>query len=73
MLIRPETVADYAAIGAVHALAFGHRAGEAAIVALLRQQRAFDPAGLLNDYLARVRASQRPPGRVIWPVAFDLG
>lgn len=28
--------------------------------------------GPLDDYLAQVRAGQRPPGRMIWPVAFDL-
>lgn len=43
MIIRPETVADYAAIGALHARAFGNRSLEATIVALLRQRRAFDP------------------------------
>lgn len=43
MLIRPETVADYAAIARIHARAFGQRAAEAVIVALLRQRRAFDP------------------------------
>lgn len=32
---------------------------------------AFGP-GPLDDYLAQVRARQRPPGRIIWPVAFDL-
>ena len=26
----------------------------------------------LDDYLAHVQSGQRPPGRVIWPVAFDL-
>ena len=44
MNIRPEEVADYAAIAALHARAFGHRAAEALIVALLRQRRPFDPA-----------------------------
>ncbi|HEV7129110.1 MAG TPA: N-acetyltransferase, partial [Ktedonobacterales bacterium] len=43
MIIRPERVADYAAIGRLHARAFGDRAHEATIVALLRQRRAFDP------------------------------
>jgi putative acetyltransferase len=43
MLIRPETVRDYAAIAAVHAYAFDNHAAEAAIVALLRQRTAFDP------------------------------
>jgi predicted N-acetyltransferase YhbS len=43
-LIRREAVADYAALAALHAHAFGKRAGEALIVALLRQRRAFDPA-----------------------------
>jgi predicted N-acetyltransferase YhbS len=28
--------------------------------------------GLFDDYYAQVRAEQRPPGRVIWPVAFDM-
>jgi hypothetical protein len=27
----------------------------------------------LDDYLAQVREQRRPPGRVTWPVAFDLG
>jgi hypothetical protein len=26
----------------------------------------------LNDYLAQVQDGRRPPGRVVWPVAFDL-
>jgi putative acetyltransferase len=26
----------------------------------------------LDDYFAHVREGQRPPGRVLWPVAFDL-
>jgi len=43
MIIRPENVTDYAAIGALHARAFGNRSAEASIVALLRQRRAFDP------------------------------
>lgn len=43
MIIRPETVTDYATIGALHARAFGNRSLEAVIVALLRQRRAFDP------------------------------
>ncbi|QBD80757.1 N-acetyltransferase [Ktedonosporobacter rubrisoli] len=42
--IRPERVTDYSQIGNLHAQAFGNRAGEPAIVALLRQRRAFDPA-----------------------------
>jgi predicted N-acetyltransferase YhbS len=37
-------VADYASLDALHTHAFGNRAGEALIVALLRQRRAFDPA-----------------------------
>jgi putative acetyltransferase len=41
--IREERVTDYATIGEVHAQAFGDRALEATIVALLRQRRAFDP------------------------------
>lgn len=41
--IRTESVTDYAAIGALHARAFGNRTGEPIIVALLRQRRAFDP------------------------------
>ncbi len=28
--------------------------------------------GLFDDYYAQVQAGQRPPGRVIWPVAFDI-
>ncbi|MDQ2713345.1 MAG: GNAT family N-acetyltransferase [Chloroflexota bacterium] len=43
MIIRPEYVTDYAAIGALHARAFSNRSAEASIVALLRQRRAFDP------------------------------
>ncbi len=43
MLIRPETPADYAAIAAVNARAFG-RAAEPAIVALLRQGPRYEPA-----------------------------
>ncbi len=41
--IRPERVTDYPEIGALQARAFGNRPGEALIVALLRQRRAFDP------------------------------
>ena len=41
--IRQELVTDYAAIGELHAMAFGNRAAESTIVALLRQRRAFDP------------------------------
>jgi len=44
MLIRPEDVVDYVAIADLHAQAFGHRAGEALIVALHRQRSTFDPA-----------------------------
>jgi predicted N-acetyltransferase YhbS len=44
MIIRPEAVTDYAAIADLHVRAFGRRAGEALIVALLRQRRSFDPA-----------------------------
>jgi predicted N-acetyltransferase YhbS len=29
-------------------------------------------SGSLDEYLTRVRRGERPPGRVIWPVAFDL-
>src|SRR5215813_4751928 len=43
MLIRSERVADYAAIGALHARAFGNCVGEALVVALHRLRRAFDP------------------------------
>jgi len=43
MIIRPETVADYAGIADVQVRAFGHRPGEALIVALHRQRGAFDP------------------------------
>jgi putative acetyltransferase len=43
MLIRPETVRDYATIAAVHAYAFDNHAAEAAIVALLRHRATFDP------------------------------
>jgi putative acetyltransferase len=41
--IRQELVTDYATIGELHARAFGNRAVESTIVALLRQRRAFDP------------------------------
>ncbi|MGZ3610048.1 MAG: GNAT family N-acetyltransferase [Ktedonobacteraceae bacterium] len=41
--IRHEQVTDYATIGELHGRAFGNRAAEATIVALLRQRRAFDP------------------------------
>jgi putative acetyltransferase len=43
MIIRSETTADYAAIGALHARAFGNRVAEPIIVPLLRQRRTFDP------------------------------
>ena len=41
--IRQEQITDYATIGELHARAFGNRAAESTIVALLRQRRAFDP------------------------------
>jgi predicted N-acetyltransferase YhbS len=28
--------------------------------------------GVFDDYYAQLKAGQRPPGRVIWPVAFDM-
>lgn len=43
LLIRAETVADYAPLGALHARAFGNRREEPLVVTLLRQRRAFDP------------------------------
>jgi len=43
MQIRPETIADYPAIADLHGRAFGHRAGEASIVALHRQRQVYDP------------------------------
>ncbi len=43
MIIRPEQVTDYSEIALLNAIAFGKRAVEASIVALLRQRRAFDP------------------------------
>ena len=43
MVIRPERVTDYSEIALLNARAFGNRAVEASIVALLRQRRAFDP------------------------------
>jgi predicted N-acetyltransferase YhbS len=43
MKIRPETISDYAVIANLHARAFGHRCGEAHIVALHRERRDFDP------------------------------
>ena len=43
MLIRPETVADYTAIGDVHSHAFGNQVGVPALLALLRQGERFDP------------------------------
>ncbi len=43
MSIRPERVTDYAEIALLNAIAFGNRAVEASIIALLRQRRAFDP------------------------------
>jgi putative acetyltransferase len=42
-IIRPESITDYPDIGLLQARAFGNRAGEALIIALLRQRRAFDP------------------------------
>jgi putative acetyltransferase len=43
MIIRPERVTDYSEIALLNAIAFGNRAVEASIVALLRQRRTFDP------------------------------
>jgi predicted N-acetyltransferase YhbS len=43
MIIRPETPHDFAAIATVHARAFGGRANEAVIVALLRHHASYDP------------------------------
>lgn len=42
MIIRSETVADYAAIADLHARAFGHRSHEALIIALHRHRAVFD-------------------------------
>ncbi|HEY0069989.1 MAG TPA: N-acetyltransferase, partial [Chloroflexia bacterium] len=42
VLIRPETVNDYAAIAEVNVQAFDHRAAEALIVTLLRNRPQFD-------------------------------
>lgn len=44
LVIRPETPADYADIAAINARAFDFRAMEPALVALLRQRRAYDAA-----------------------------
>lgn len=55
ILIRPERVSDYAEIGALHARAFGNRAGEPTIVALQRQRREFDPElSLVAEFDGRV-------------------
>ncbi len=43
MIIRPETPHDFAAIANVHVRAFGGRANEAVIVALLRHRASYDP------------------------------
>jgi putative acetyltransferase len=43
MMIRAETIKDYAAITAVHIAAFGERTGEAMVVMLHRQRAEFDP------------------------------
>jgi putative acetyltransferase len=43
LVIRPETIPDYAPIAALHARAFDNRAVEALLVALLRQRAGFDP------------------------------
>lgn len=43
MRVRPETAADYAAVARVHVRAFGDRADEAVIVALLRQRASYTP------------------------------
>lgn len=42
MTLRPETPADYAAVARIHIRAFGGRLGESLIVALSRQQPAYD-------------------------------
>jgi len=42
VIIRSETVADYAAIADLHARAFGHRSHEALIIALHRHRAVFD-------------------------------
>ncbi|HVF99155.1 MAG TPA: N-acetyltransferase [Chloroflexia bacterium] len=43
MLIRPETVSDYAAVADTNVQAFDNRAAEALIVTLLRNRPRFDP------------------------------
>ena len=43
MIIRPETPLDFAAVARVNARAFGGRANEAVIVALLRHCAGYDP------------------------------
>jgi predicted N-acetyltransferase YhbS len=55
MNVRPQTPRDYAAIATLHARAFGERAAEALIVALLRHRAAFDPElSLIADEGGRV-------------------
>ncbi len=43
LVIRSETLADYAGIAGIHARAFNHRAAEAVMVALHRHRKHFDP------------------------------
>lgn len=43
MIIRPETPADYPAVARLHMRAFGQRAAEAVLVALLRQRASYTP------------------------------
>lgn len=62
LTIRAETPADYAAIAAVNARAFGERASEAVIVTLLRQRANFDPTLSLVAEL---------DGRVVGQVLFS--
>lgn len=43
LIIRPETPADYAAVGLINVRAFGERLDESLLVACLRQRPGFDP------------------------------
>ena len=62
--IRQERVTDYATIGELHAQAFGNRAVEATIVALLRQRRAFDPElSLVTEIDGKVIGHVKEPTR----------
>lgn len=84
MLIRPETPADYPAVADINLKAFGYRAAEMLVVALLRQRDEYDPElalvavengkivghAFFSRYMVRV-LNQSVPAVNLAPLAVD--